>query len=181
LGTPSLPFKYDFEVFPTGTPRFVAGIYPLLGFDSPLEFQTGSIYLNNNMLCAHNTFSQDTSLGIHFPFSILLSKNLSIRGWDLHAHHEHLQGLFTLLAFLALRSPKPCFMPVMLMGFHSRSFVPVSKLKYPFGYSLLLCSFLSRKLIQILPENPDSPRNRCFEAFILETSSALKRRLLSFP
>jgi hypothetical protein len=40
------------------------------------------------------------------------------------AIHEHLQGLATFLALLTLRYLRPYFIPKMLMGFSSQSFVP---------------------------------------------------------
>jgi len=54
------------------------------------------------------------------------------------------------------------------------------KAKIPFRIFAAPLQFSFPELIHVLPENPDFPRNRCFEALILETSSALKRRLLSF-
>jgi hypothetical protein len=34
-----LSFNFDFEVFPAKPPWFVAKIYPLFGFDSPIEYE----------------------------------------------------------------------------------------------------------------------------------------------
>jgi hypothetical protein len=40
------------------------------------------------------------------------------------AFQEHLQGLVTFLAFKTLWYLRPYFMPKMLMGFSSQSFIP---------------------------------------------------------
>jgi hypothetical protein len=57
LHAPSLSFNFDFEVFPAKPPRFVAGIYPLLGFDPLIEFCTKISYLNANTAYAYAMFS----------------------------------------------------------------------------------------------------------------------------
>lgn len=65
-----------------------------------------------------------------------------------------MQGLATLLAFIAQKSLKPYFMLEMLMGFTSRSFIPVLKLKTLPGFVLPCGSFHASRL----------------EAFFLNTS-----------
>jgi hypothetical protein len=40
------------------------------------------------------------------------------------SHQEHLHGLITILALIAHKIFKPCFMPEMLMGFTSQNVIP---------------------------------------------------------
>jgi hypothetical protein len=58
------------------------------------------------------------------------------------SQHEHLQGLVTFLAFVILQLLRPYFMPEMLMGLPSQSFVPDLKLDDPFGSSYAPVRFI---------------------------------------
>jgi hypothetical protein len=79
-----------------------------------------------------------SSLGIFAPTAHRYRRT-SLKWYEFYnTHHEHLQGLFTLLAFLILQPLRPYFMPKVLMGFPSQSFVPDSNLKILLDFN---CSF----------------------------------------
>jgi hypothetical protein len=71
-------------------------------------------------------FSWEPSPGIFAP-TALRYQRISLDEPCL-THHEHLQGLITLLAFLTLGSLRSCFIPEALLGFSTQSFLPDLKL-----------------------------------------------------
>lgn len=132
---PLCHLSYDCEVFPVNPPWLCQD---LSSFRLWISYR---VSLNPThpiaMHHVHPIHSLRNSLMDFFPlqqFSIEKHrKELRHR-----AIHEHLQGLATFLALLTLRYLRPCFMPKMLMGFSSQSFVPDLKLE-PLRVPLLPC------------------------------------------
>jgi len=126
-------------------------------------------YHNINVLSAPSRFSWEPSLGIFAP-SALWKRRIS-RDKLCIAYHEHFQGLVTLLASIIPRSLRPYFMPEMLMGLPSQSFLPGLKHK-PFRvHCFCAVHFLSYRLASC--ETLRLSRNSRFEAFFLKPSCVL--------
>lgn len=99
-----MSFNFDSGVFPVKPPRFVAGIYPFLGFPSPLEYYR-SDYFDGNEPSAHGTFSRNPLAGSSLP-TALERKWVSPEGYCRNSR-EHLHGLVTIMAFITLSTLSP--------------------------------------------------------------------------
>jgi hypothetical protein len=119
----------------------VAKIYPLLSFDSPLEYLPEKT-ISMASYYVHITGSLEKPLLEFSPLQHKQQWKTSL-GAYCRIHQEHFQGLFTFLAFVASQSLGSYFISDMLMGFTSQSFLPCSN-RWPFQARLTPLRFISR-------------------------------------
>jgi hypothetical protein len=131
-----MPFNCDFEVFPAKPPRFCDQVLSSSRLWLSFRVSAKINYPDINTLCAPGVFSRNPSHGILAPTAPWCRR----ASWDewCPTQHKHLQGLGTLSVFITLQPPRPYFMPEMLMGFPSQSFIPYLKLKL----SRVNCSYV---------------------------------------
>jgi hypothetical protein len=143
FNVPSLPFSCDFEVFPAKPPWFCDQDLSFFRLRLSFRVSTKIDYPDDYMPCALSILLRIPLIGFaplkHVGIEELLNDESCL------THLEQLQGLATLLAFIALQPLRPYFMPVALMGFPLRSFLPKLKPKTLTGL-LLPCGSFPKQL-----------------------------------
>jgi hypothetical protein len=131
-----MSFINDFEVFPTKPPRFVAEIYPLLSFDSPLECWPG-LSISIDKPRAHGLFSWESSHGIFSPTAFCYRWASYVRIMALSVTNTDRVWLPSLRSWLIDHSDLfSC--PKCSWGSPQRALLPARK---PTVFSNDLCSF----------------------------------------
>jgi len=171
FNVPSLPFNCGFEVFPAKPPWFCDQDLSIFRLWLSFRVSTETDYPDDYTPCALSILLRIPLIG----FAPLKHVDIEELPMDKSCltHQEQLQGLVTLLAFIALQPLRPYFMPEALMGFPLRSLL--SKLKPKTLSGLLLpCGPFPKQLPG--PFKPDDWLRTHASKFYSSASTAFSMR-----